>query len=93
MRISALDQDILTLLNGNELYGLEVVERININRPVQLTFGSVYPALNRLCKKKLISDRWGDSQEGARRKYFKLTELGRNKLNELEQYRKQLAKS
>ena len=91
MKISAIDQDLLTLLQGKELYGLEIVEKINFNRPVQLTYGSVYPALKRLLQKKLVRDRWGDdSSVGARRKYYRLTALGVRKLKEVQRYRKQL---
>jgi len=94
IKLSAIDEDILTILLGRELYGLELLDQLNPGRPIPLSFGSLYPALNRLEKKKLISWRWGDESEetgGARRKYYKVTGLGANALSEVQQYRALLA--
>ena len=94
VRLSAIDEDILTVLIGRELYGLEVLDELNPGRPVPLGFGSLYPALNRLEKKGLISWRWGSEQDnsgGARRKYYKVTGLGANVLREVQDYRRVLA--
>ncbi|MGH2414619.1 MAG: PadR family transcriptional regulator [Microcystaceae cyanobacterium] len=98
-RLSAIDEDILTVLNNQrELYGLEILDCLNLGREdnlgSKLGFGSLYPALNRLEKKGLISWRWGDEEEvsgGARRKYYKITGYGVNSLNAVQKYRIQLA--
>ena len=90
VRISAIDEDILTVLLGRELYGLEILDELNPGRPIPLSFGSLYPALNRLAKKGLISWRWGDEVEesgGARRKYYKVSGLGARTLAVVQQYR------
>jgi DNA-binding PadR family transcriptional regulator len=94
VRLSAIDEDVLTVLIGRELYGLEVLDELNPGRPVPLGFGSLYPALNRLEKKGLISWRWGSEQDnsgGARRKYYKVTGLGATVLGEVQDYRALLA--
>lgn len=94
MRLSAIDEDVLTALLGRELYGLEILDQLNLGRGNALGFGSLYPALNRLEKKGLIDWRWGDEQEktgGARRKYYKVTALGANSLREVQRYRVALA--
>jgi PadR family transcriptional regulator, regulatory protein PadR len=94
VKLSAIDEDILTLFGGRELYGLEILDQLNLDRPTEISFGSLYPALNRLEKKGLINWRWGDEQEvtgGARRKYYKMTGLGANTLREIQQYRASLA--
>ncbi len=93
-RLSAIDEDILTVLLERELYGLEILTCLNEPRPSKMSFGSLYPALDRLEKKGYISWRWGKEQEGtggARRKYYKVTGLGGSALNEVQQYRKALA--
>ncbi|WP_235107569.1 PadR family transcriptional regulator [Acaryochloris sp. 'Moss Beach'] len=59
VRLSAIDEDILTVLLEREFYGLEILDGLNKGRPITLSFGSLYPALNRLEKKGLISWRWG----------------------------------
>ncbi|NEP13760.1 MAG: PadR family transcriptional regulator [Symploca sp. SIO2C1] len=90
VKLSAIDEDIVTVLMGTELYGLEILDKLNPDRPIPLSFGSLYPALNRLEKKGLIKWRWGDETEetgGARRKYYKVTGLGATTLNKVQRYR------
>jgi PadR family transcriptional regulator, regulatory protein PadR len=90
VRLSAIDEDILTGLLNRELYGLEILDQLNLGRPFQLSFGSLYPALNRLEKKGFIEWRWGDIQDGsggARRKYYKVTGLGGEVLDAVQRYR------
>jgi PadR family transcriptional regulator, regulatory protein PadR len=94
VRLSAIDEDILTVLLGRELYGLEILDKLNPSRPIPLSFGSLYPALNRLEKKGFIKWRWGDEQDnsgGARRKYYKVTGLGATQLHDVQHYRMRLA--
>ncbi|MEO0533494.1 MAG: PadR family transcriptional regulator [Cyanobacteria bacterium P01_A01_bin.123] len=94
VRLSAIDEDILTVLLGRELYGLEILDQLNLDRPIALKFGSLYPALNRLEKKGLVSWQWGDEVDesgGARRKYYKVTGLGARSLSTVQQYRASLA--
>lgn len=93
VKLSAIDEDILTVLLGRELYGLEILDQLNIDRPIELRFGSLYPALNRLEKKGLVSWRWGDEVDesgGARRKYYEVTGLGIRSLRAVQQYRASL---
>ena len=94
IKISAIDEDLLTVLLGRELYGLEILDQLNLDRPIELKFGSLYPALNRLEKKGLVSWKWGDEVDesgGARRKYYKVTGLGAKTLRTVQQYRSALA--
>ena len=94
IKLSAIDEDILTVFGSRELYGLAILDELNLGRPSELGFGSLYPALNRLEKKGLISWRWGSEEEvsgGARRKYYKITALGVSTLREIRQYRISLA--
>jgi PadR family transcriptional regulator, regulatory protein PadR len=94
-KLTALDEDILTCLLGRELYGLAILDQLNLDRPNELSFGSLYPALNRLDKKGYVVGRWGDDTEplsGARRKYYKVTGLGHTVLMEVRGYRASLAK-
>ena len=90
VKLSAIDEDVLTILLGRELYGLEILDQLNPDRPVPLSFGSLYPALNRLEKRGLVSWCWGDEQDGsggARRKYYKVTGLGSRVLSAQQAYR------
>jgi PadR family transcriptional regulator, regulatory protein PadR len=100
VRLSAIDEDILTVLLGREqLYGLEILDELNLDlpnhprRPIPLRFSSLYPALNRLELKGLVDWKWGDEMDesgGARRKYYKVTGLGARTLLSVREYRKAL---
>jgi len=94
IKLSALDEDVLTVLLGRELYGLEILDQLNLDRPDELMFSSLYPALNRLEKKGFVSWKWGDEHDssgGARRKYYKVNGAGKAALSEIQQYRAALA--
>ncbi len=99
VKLSAIDEDVLTVLKTQgELYGLEILDCLNLDREKvlgsELGFGSLYPALNRLEKKGLIEWRWGDENEvsgGARRKYYKINALGLLSLDAIQTYRAGLA--
>jgi PadR family transcriptional regulator, regulatory protein PadR len=100
VRLSAIDEDILTVLLGRELYGLEILDELNLDlpnqpkRPIPLRFSSLYPALNRLEQKGLVDWKWGDEMDesgGARRKYYKVTRLGARTLQSVQKYREALA--
>ena len=91
--LSSLEGDILTVLLAREGYGLEILNKLNTSRPTPLSFGSLYPTLNRLEKKGLIRWRWGDEQEetgGARRKYYIATPLGTKVWSKWREYRTKL---
>jgi len=90
--LSAIDEDLLTVLLGRALYGLEVLDELNPDRPIPLRFGSLYPALNRLEKKGFVTWRWGDEADesgGVRRKYYKVA--GALALRAVQSYRMALA--
>ncbi|MEA5506989.1 PadR family transcriptional regulator [Halotia wernerae UHCC 0503] len=93
IRLSALEEDILTLMGTQTMYGLEILDGLNEGRPIPSGFGSLYPTLNRLEKKGLVSWQWGSEQDetgGARRKYYIVTGSGQKVLQEVQDYRDQL---
>lgn len=49
---------------------------------VQLKEATLYTAFRRMEENGLIRSYWGDENTGARRRYYSLTEPGRNKLAE-----------
>lgn len=95
--LSALDEDILTVLLGQELYGLQICQAIEESSGGQQTLkvGSLYPSLHRLEKKRFVTSRMGtsgiESRGGNRRKYYKITGLGATALTQKQQTRQRLA--
>lgn len=84
--LSALEEDILTVLLGRPLYGLLVSRAITeaSNGIRQIGVGSLYPTLRRLEKKGFVTSYWegegtepeGNRRGGARRRYYKITPGG-----------------
>jgi PadR family transcriptional regulator PadR len=75
-----LELCILTLLTRKDYYGYELVEEIS--KKINIAEGTVYPILRRLTQEKYFETYLQESNEGPPRKYYRLTELGRNIQNE-----------
>jgi PadR family transcriptional regulator PadR len=77
-----LDLLILKTLALEPMHGWGIAQRIQqISRDVlQVQQGSLYPALYRLERKKLIQAEWGASDNNRRAKYYSLTKAGREQL-------------
>lgn len=79
---------ILTILNGGEMYGYQIINRVIrlSGGTLEWSEGMLYPVLHRLEKEGFIRSQWRISESGRRRKYYRLTELGQK---ELEREKKQ----
>lgn len=88
-----LEGCILKIISEHETYGYEICERL-INYGFQdISEGSVYPILIRLEKKKLLYSKMKESPLGPMRKYYYLTDEGKNELNEFISSWNQIKKS
>lgn len=81
---------IMAALAVRPLYGLALIERVATitRRRVQLSLGGVYSTLHRMEAKHLIEGFWGDESEsrsGARRRYYRLTDAGKQSVTETRQ--------
>jgi PadR family transcriptional regulator, regulatory protein PadR len=92
--LSALEEDILTLLKGKKSYGMEIMEAVfEISSGERFAVsGTFYPIFKKLEINGLIISDWGDSSPGARRKYYQLTDKGLQALFEKHSYRTRLSK-
>ena len=70
----------LVLLDKQDRYGYELVQKIS--NQISISEGSVYPLLRRLTKEGYFTTYLQESTEGPPRKYYKLTDTGRNYLHE-----------
>ena len=84
---------VMGILNDEELYGYELIERIKSYTDIEIAEGTLYPLLNRLKKSELVSSRWVEQESGIPRKYYQLTEVGRTTLEEMNQYWNDLSQS
>jgi PadR family transcriptional regulator PadR len=77
-----LDLLILKTLALEPMHGWGIAQRIQqVSKEVlQVQQGSLYPALYRLERRRLIQAEWGASENNRRAKYYSLTKLGREQL-------------
>ncbi|MCC5612261.1 PadR family transcriptional regulator [Nostoc sp. CHAB 5834] len=100
--LSSVEEDILSVLYPNkEVYGLAIINTIEEVSKGKRKIGpnTLYPTLRRMesSDKGYISSRWGDERPeellergGARRRYYKLTDKGREALEAVWEYRENL---
>ncbi|WP_099156707.1 PadR family transcriptional regulator [Virgibacillus ndiopensis] len=72
---------VLVLLDKQDRYGYELVQKIS--NQIEISEGSVYPLLRRLTKEEYFTTYLQESSEGPSRKYYRLTDKGREYLQEL----------
>lgn len=77
----ALELCVLALLDKKDRYGYELVQKISDQ--IVISEGSVYPLLRRLMKEQYFTTYLQESTEGPSRKYYQLTNKGREHLHEL----------
>lgn len=78
-----LDLLILQALSTGELHGLGVSRRIHqiTGTTFDVKPGSLFPALYRLEEQGWLSSQWGESENGRRAKFYRLTAAGRRQLD------------
>ena len=83
MRKGILEYCILSILDKNEAYPSEILEKLKDAKLIVVE-GTLYPLLMRLKNDELLSYRWEESPSGQPRKYYELTKMGKAFLEELE---------
>ncbi len=78
-----LELCMLALLSKEERYGYEITQALNQGEGLGLSEGTIYPLLTRLQREGLISSRWQESPAGPPRKYYCLTEQGRQSMESM----------
>lgn len=71
-----LELCVLSLLSKKDYYGYELVEIIS--KSVQISEGTIYPLLRRLKNEGYLTTYLQESQEGPPRKYYKITDKGKD---------------
>ncbi|WP_425447424.1 PadR family transcriptional regulator [Dethiothermospora halolimnae] len=78
-----LELCVLSILNEKECYGYELINELS--NAISISEGTIYPLLRRLKKGGYVTTYLQESQEGPPRKYYKLTELGKETKKELQE--------
>jgi transcriptional regulator len=77
-----LDLLILKALTLSQLHGLGIARRIQqiSGGTFQVKPGSLFPALHRMEQAGWLTPEWGESENGRRAKYYRLSKAGRRQL-------------
>lgn len=82
MRKGILEYCILLVLENKPQYVSDIIENLEKSQMIVVE-GTLYPMLSRLKNEGYLGYRWEESVQGPPRKYYELTETGRQFLNEL----------
>ena len=85
LKRGSLELIVLHLLAAGEAYGYEIVSKLTAetNGALEVTDGTLYPVLYRLERAALVTVRWETPERGVPRKYYRLTDAGRDELARL----------
>ena len=69
---------LLVLMEAEPMYGYQLAKEINQRSSGYFAFkeGTMYPALHRLERDKLVEGTWQDTPNGVRRRYYRITAQG-----------------
>jgi PadR family transcriptional regulator PadR len=84
MRKGYLEYCILLIIDKKPTYAPDII-RILQEAKLIVVEGTLYPLLTRLKNSDLLVYQWVESTQGPPRKYYELTELGKQFLKELEE--------
>ncbi|MGH9196951.1 MAG: PadR family transcriptional regulator [Acidimicrobiia bacterium] len=86
LRRGALDLAILLTLAPGARYGLQIIGELEEYTDLVVTEGTIYPILGRLARQGLLEGEWVAAEAPHPRKYYRLTRLGRRRLEEMIAY-------
>ncbi len=89
MRKGVLEYCILTLLSKEDAYASSIISRLKKSNMIVVE-GTLYPMLIREKNQGLLSYRWEESPQGPPRKYYSITDKGREQLALMDEAWKEL---
>ncbi len=78
LKKGVLELCVLAVINRKDSYGYEIVE--SLADIINMSEGTIYPMLRRLSKENYVEIYYKESQTGPQRKYYKITETGKEYL-------------
>lgn len=77
-----LEGCLLAIIGKGETYGYEMIEKLELYGFTMVSEGSIYPVLMRLQKEGLVDSVMKESPSGPKRKYYTLTDAGKDEFRE-----------
>lgn len=85
LRKGLLEFVLLKVISGPPVYAADILARLH-DTDFATQEGTLYPLLSRLRRDEFVDYEWQESQAGPPRKYYRLTDKGRNHLDALQAY-------
>ena len=73
-----IEMCVLKMISRKDMYGFEVIE--TISKEIDVNENTIYPILRRLTKQEFFETYTESMSVGAPRKYYKITEIGKEQL-------------
>ncbi len=86
VRKGVLELCLLSSLDQGEQYGYALVKRLSAMPGLTVAEGSIYPLLSRMRTAGLVKYRLEESSSGPARKYYQITQAGRDRLSLMRPY-------
>jgi PadR family transcriptional regulator PadR len=80
MRRGVLPFCVLAALRAGEAYAFDLVRSLSTEE-LLTSEGTIYPLLSRLRRDEWVTTSWRESEEGPPRRYYRLTDRGRQALD------------
>src|SRR5690606_36031717 len=90
MRKGILEYCVLSIISRGEIYASDIIAELRTAK-LLVVEGTLYPLLTRLKNNGLLSYNWVESTSGPPRKYYTLTEVGKDILSQLDHTWQELA--
>jgi len=86
LRKGLLTLCVLNSIRQRRAYGYDVVRKLRDIEGLIVSEGTIYPILSRLKEEGFVKTTFEESQEGPMRKYYELTPLGMQYLEQMNNY-------
>jgi PadR family transcriptional regulator PadR len=86
LRKGMLELCILNDIRNRRMYGYEIVRKLRKIEGLIISEGTIYPILSRLKRQGLVETSIQESPEGPPRKYYQLTEQGKEMVCQMNAY-------
>lgn len=83
---------VLLIISKGKVYTTNILETLQ-EADLIVVEGTLYPLLGRLSRERLVDHIWEESKSGPPRKYYSLTETGKEKLTNYKSVWKDLSSS
>jgi PadR family transcriptional regulator PadR len=92
LRKGLLEFALLSLVSARTVYAGDILRRLEAT-PLATQEGTLYPLLSRMRRDSLLDYEWVESDHGPPRKYYRITDSGRRRLDEMMTYWRKLTET